>query len=229
MSQRVFILGAGRFGMHLAARLCEIGCEVILGDRDSDRVKDLAEDGFHALEMDVEDRNALQEAGAQDADVVVVCIGENMQGSILATLALKELKVKKLIARAQDAKHAQVLEKIGADFVVLPSRDAAYHLAERLRDDAQNERFSLSGEYQLAHVTLGTLLHGQSLAEAKLPQKYRITVVLISRPKGEDETEDFEAAGEFKLAENDTLMVVGKRENINKLEKECGIVPEKIE
>jgi trk/ktr system potassium uptake protein len=227
MSQRVFILGAGRFGLHLATRMSEYGCEVVLGDRDADRVKELAEDGFHALEMDVEDRDALQEAGVTSADVAVVCIGENMQGSILSTLTLKELKIKRVVARAQDAKHAQVLERVGADLVVLPSRDSAYHLAERLRDDAQNERFSLSGEYQLAHITLGAQLEGQTLAQAKLPQQYKTTVVLISRPKGECSNEDFEASADFKLARRDTLIVVGRRENINRLERDCGLGPEK--
>jgi len=81
--------------MHLAARLSEYGCEVVLADHDGDRVKELSEDGFHTFEMEVEDESALKELGVSEADVVVVSIGENMQGSILATLALKQLKAKK--------------------------------------------------------------------------------------------------------------------------------------
>jgi len=146
MAKRIIILGAGRFGTHLATRLSEYGCDVVIADRDSNRVKELAEDGFHTFEMDVDDEDALKELGVAEADAVVVSIGENMQGSILATLALKELKVKKIIARALDGKHAQVLEKLGADLVVLPSRDMAYRLAERLRDNAGDERQLLSGE-----------------------------------------------------------------------------------
>ena len=86
--------------------------------------------------MDAEEHDALKEAGVQEADAVVVSIGGNMQGSILTTLLLKELKVKKLIRRAPDSKHATVLEKLGADVVVLPTRDMACRLAERLRDNA---------------------------------------------------------------------------------------------
>ncbi len=222
MAQRIFILGAGRFGTHLATRLSELGCEVVLADQDAERVAELAEDGFRALEMDVEDEDALRQVGVQDADAVVVSIGENIQGSVLATLLLKELKVKRIIARALDAKHAQVLEKLGADLVVLPTRDMAYRLAERLRDDAQNERQPLIGNYQLAQVRLNASLDGQTLSEAKLPQRYRVTAVLISRPREGQEAEACEAGADFKLTANDTLLVVGRRESLNQFEKDCG-------
>jgi trk system potassium uptake protein len=164
MAQRIFIIGAGRFGAHLAARLSEFGTEVILADRESERVEDLTQDGFHAVEMDAEDEAALKEAGVADADAVVVSIGENMQGSILTTLLLKELKVKRIVCRAVDARHATVLEKVGADLVVLPSRDMAWRLAERLRDNAGSDRQELCGDYQLAQIRLGPPLHGQTLA-----------------------------------------------------------------
>src|SRR5262245_61687359 len=144
MARRIFILGAGRFGMHLGERLSEFGCEIALADKDADRVEHLAQAGFHAVEMDAEDQDALKEAGVQEAHAVVVSIGDNMQRSILTTLLLKELKVKKLICRALDAKHATVLEKLGADLVVLPSRDMAYRLAERLRDNVAGDRQGLS-------------------------------------------------------------------------------------
>lgn len=223
MAQRIIILGAGRFGTYLASRLSEYGCEVVLADHNGNRVKELAEDGFHTFEMDVEDEDGLKELGVAEADAVVVSIGENMQGSILATLALKGLNAKKIIARALDAKHGQVLEKVGADLVVLPSRDMAYRLAERLRDDAGNERQLLSGEYQLAQVHAGRKLDGQTLLEAKLPQQYNITVVLIIRPDGEDKTKVFEPKPSLALAANDILLVVGKRENINHFEDDCGV------
>lgn len=223
MAQRIIILGAGRFGLHLATRLSEYGCEVILADSDSDRVKELAEDRFHIFEMDVEDESALKELGVAEADAVVVSIGENLQGSVLATLALKELQAKKIITRAVDAKHAQVLEKVGADLVVLPSRDMAYRLAERLRDNARDERHPLCGGYQLAEVRLGSLLEGQTLSDAKLPQRYKITAVLITRPNGKAEPKVLEATGDYAFATGDTLLVVGRRENINRFEADHGV------
>lgn len=223
MAQRIIILGAGRFGTHLASRLSEFGCEVLLADKDAARVEDLSQDGFHAVELDAEDEDALKEAGVQEADAVVVCIGENMQGSILTTLLLKELRVKRVVCRALDARHATVLEKLGADLVILPTRDMAYRLAERLRDNTGSDRIPLSGDYQLAHVRVGPPLHGKTLAEARLREEYRINVVLMTRPGPNQTTRSVEPKPDLRLALHDVLMVAGLRENINRFEQECAL------
>jgi trk system potassium uptake protein TrkA len=223
MAQRIFILGAGRFGVHLAARLSEFGSEVLLADKDPDRVEHLVQDGFHAVELDAEDENALKEAGVQDADAVVVSIGENMQGSILTTLLLKELKVKRLVCRALDAKHATVLEKLGADLVILPSRDMAYRLAERLRDNAGSDRQELCGDHQIAQIRLGPPLHGQTLAEAGLREKYGINVILLTRPAAKDKIDAIEPQPDLRMALHDVLFVSGLREKINRFERDCGL------
>lgn len=222
MSLRVFILGAGRFGTHLANRLAALGCEVVVGDRSERRVRDLTEDGFHAVELDAGDEDAVRAAGVRDADVAVVTIGENMQASILATLLVKEAGVAKVVARAVDPRHAQVLEKVGADLVVLPTLDSAAHLAERLLSDAHGDRQPLGEDYQLAHVRIGELLHGQTLSEARLPQKHRINVVLVSRPISAERSELLEPSVEFKLEQQDTLLVVGRRDAIDRFEEKFG-------
>jgi trk system potassium uptake protein TrkA len=223
MSQRIFIIGAGRFGVHLASRLSEFGCDVILADKNPDRVENLAQDGFHIVEMDAEDQEAMREAGVQDAEAVVVCIGENMQGSILTTLLLKELKAKRLICRAVDARHATVLEKLGADLVVLPTRDMAYRLAERLRDNVGSDRQQLCGDHQLAQIRLGPPLHGRTLAESSLREKYGINVVLLTRLGPKQQLEAIEPRPDLMMALNDVLFVSGKREKINAFEREYGL------
>lgn len=222
MAQRISIIGAGRFGAHLAARLSEFGCEVVLADKNPDRVEDLVQAGFHAVEMDAEDENALREAGVQEADAVVVSIGENMQGSILTTLLLKELKVKHLVCRALDGKHATVLEKLGADLVILPTRDMAYRLAERLRDNLGSDRQQLCEDHQLAQIRLGHTLHGRTLAAAALRERYRVNVVLLIRNGPKNLTEPIEPTPEQVMRQGDMLFVAGRRENLNRFERECG-------
>jgi trk system potassium uptake protein len=223
MAQRIIVLGAGRFGLHLASRLSEFGCEVILAERNAARVKELAEDGYQVFEMDVEDEDALREVGVTEADAVVVSIGENLQGSVLATLTLKQMHVKKIIARSLDTKHAQVLEKVGADLVVLPSRDVAYRLAERLRDNAGSDRQELSGDYQLARIRLGPPLHGQTISEAALREKYGINVVLLTRPGKDGKEIALEPKPNQTMALHDLMFVSGQREKINRFEKECAL------
>ena len=222
MAQRIFIIGAGRFRAHLATRLSEFGCELVLADADPARVEDLVQDGFHAVQMDAEDQDALREAGVREADAVVVSIGENMQGSILTTLLLKELRVKKLVCRALDARHATVLEKLGADLVVLPTRDMAYRLAERLRDNAGSDRQQLCGDHQLAQIRVGPPLHAKTLAVAALRERYKVNVVLLTRTGEKAEATAIEPTPDRAMLRGDILFVAGRRENLNRFERECG-------
>ena len=222
MAQRIYILGAGRFGTHLASRLAEFGCEVVLAERNGGRVRELAEDGFHAVQLDVEDEEALLEAGVQEADAAVVCIGENLQGSVLSTLALRELKVKRIICRAVDPKHAQVLAKVGADEVILPSRDMAYRLAEKLQAGMASDRIPLSGDYQIASVRLGAPLEGHTLEATRLWEDFKLTVVLVNRTDEKGRTREFEPAPDLLLARGDVVFAAGRRAHLTRFERECG-------
>lgn len=180
-------------------------------------------DGFHAVQLDAQDEHALKEAGVQEADGVVVSIGENMQGSILTTLLLRELKVKKLVCRALDAKHATVLEKLGADLVVRPSRDMAYRLAERLRDNAGSDRQELCGNHQRAQIRLGPPLPGKTLTESSLRERYGVNAVLLTHPGPSQKLEAIEPTPDLTMALNDVLFVSGLPEKIHKFEEECGL------
>ena len=225
-NKRIFIIGAGRFGTHLAKRLAAFDTEVIVADMNPERVQALAESGLESVELNAEDPEALKEAGVQEADTVVVGIGENMQGSILATLNLKELEIPYIVTRALDEKHAKVLEKLGANSVVLPARDMAYQLAETLRSHFLNDRIPIVGEYQVASVALGGKLSGISIEDAKLPEHYHVNILLLVResPNGDEETPHTfkEPLPPMVMMEGDTLFVSGTREHINAFESACG-------
>ncbi|MBK8478838.1 MAG: TrkA family potassium uptake protein [Opitutaceae bacterium] len=218
MAKRTFIVGGGRFGSSLATRLSELGCEVVVAESSAHRAQELAEDGFRAVELDCEDADALRAAGALDADVVVVAVGENMKGSVLATLTLKEMKVKRLICRAMDERHAAVLTRLGADEVIVPGRDMAYRLAERIRSDSYSMRMPLPGDYQLGETIIGPPFSDRTLGELHLPAKYKVNVVLVSRRCGEEQ-QVLEPAPSLKLEVGDTVMVVGQSDRLDAFEK----------
>lgn len=67
------------------------------------------------------------------------------------------------------------------------------------------------------------MLAETTLREAKLPQRFKINAVLVTRPNGKPEPEVLEPSADLKLADGDTVLVVGKRENINRFEVEFGI------
>ncbi len=226
MPQKFLILGAGRFGVQLATRLHELGCDVVLGDSDSKLVQDLADQGFRAARLDADDAGDLRAIGVADADAVVVAIGENMQASVLSTITLKEMGIERVIARATTDKHEEILRRLGADQVIAPDREAARRLAEQLHANTVEQRLPFHGEYQLARVRIGTRLSGKALADAELEEKHHVTPVLIVRKRSKGDTEDeFLPAPKENLLANDLLFVVGHKEDINDFEEKFGFKP----
>ncbi len=222
MAERIFILGAGRFGTHLASRLSELGCDVQIADSDARLVQDLSEAGFRAIRIDADDPGDLRAAGVPDADVVVVAIGENMQASILAVLTLREMGVKRLIGRAINDKHAQILTKLGADQVVSPARESAMRLAEQIDAGSRGERHPIDGEFHLGQVRLGSKLAGVRLEDAALSRKYKLTPVLILRADASGNKKQEMPSPEYVLHEGDQIYVAGHKDDINTFEEKCG-------
>ena len=124
-------VGLGRFGQALARDLAESGAELIVLDGSEDKVREMRELTENAYVVKRLDKKTLEASGIQNCDVAVVCIGEQMDTSILTTLQLVALGIPKVIAKATSAEHGLILEKLGAE-VVYPERDMAVRLASRL-------------------------------------------------------------------------------------------------
>ena len=131
LSESYGIIGLGRFGTALAQKLADAGREVIVVDRCEYKVKELRRYTDFAYVADELTKEVLEEIGIQNCDTVVVCIGEKIDTSILVTLNVVNLGVKRVIAKAISRDQGEVLEKIGAE-VVYPERDMALRLAKKM-------------------------------------------------------------------------------------------------
>ena len=125
------IIGLGRFGMALAVTLANAGKEVIVIDKDESKVKEIRQYTDYAFVADNLNLETLKEIGIQNCDVVIVCIGEQMDMSILTTMRVIELGVPHVISKALSQDQGAVLKKIGAE-VVYPEKDMAFRLGKRL-------------------------------------------------------------------------------------------------
>ena len=125
------IIGVGRFGSALATTLALAGHQIIICDRDPERVKELRDLTPYAFVVEHITKEALDEIGVRNCEVGIVCIGNAIESSILATLHLINLGVPRVIAKATTREQGQILEKLGAE-VVYPEHDMGIRLGKRL-------------------------------------------------------------------------------------------------
>lgn len=180
-SKQFAVIGIGRFGSSLVRELTHMGNEVLAIDIDPDRVNEAVEYATHAVQADTMDEATLKALGIRNFDVVVVAIGDNIQANILTTIMLKELGVKKVIAKAQNELHGKVLEKIGTDVVIYPERDMAIKLARSLVSANFLEQISLSPEYGIIELFAPRAFVNRTLADIGLRKKHRVSILAIRR------------------------------------------------
>ncbi len=207
------VIGIGRFGESLTRELTRMGYEVLAIDVDAEKVNDAVEFATHAVQADTMDESALKALGIRNFDVVVVAIGNNVQANILTTIILKEMGVKKVIAKAQNALQGKVLEKIGADVVIYPERDMAVKLARSLVSVNFLEQIALSSDYGIIELYTPRTFLNKTLADIGLRNRMRVTILAIRR--GKDII--VAPAPEEKLLNGDVLVALGSNTALEQL------------
>ena len=207
------VIGIGRFGESLINELCRLGYEVLAIDVNEERVNDAVRTATHAIQADAMDQDTMKKIGIRNFDVVVVAIGNNIQSNILTTIILKELGVKKVVAKAQNALHGKVLEKIGADYVIYPERDMAIKLARSLVSHNFLEQINLSPTYSIIELFAPRVFVSKTLNEIGLRRKMQVTILAIRR--GEDII--VSPGPDEKIGRDDILVVLGRNDNIEVL------------
>lgn len=206
------VIGLGRFGGSLIKELICMGYEVLAIDNDEQKVQEYVDIATHAVQADSSDENALRKLGIDNFDVVVVSIGQNIQVNILTTIILKEMGVKHVIAKAQNALHAKVLDKIGTDTVINPERDMAIKLAHSFSHNIMNQ-IELSPDYSIVEMLAPQVMVNNSLLELQVRKKMNISVIAIKR----DHEIMMPPNPEQVIREKDILVIAGEMKYIRKV------------
>ena len=153
--KRLFaVIGLGRFGYSVAESLIQKGCEVLAIDSEESKIQTISDIATFAVQCDATDEGALKAVSAQNVDIAVVAIGENIEASILIVQTLKEIGVKSIVAKAVANTHGKILSNLGVSEVIYPERDAATRLAQRLISPKVLEYLELSPGYSIEEVAI---------------------------------------------------------------------------
>jgi trk system potassium uptake protein TrkA len=215
--KRIGIIGAGRFGASLAESLAEHGAEVLLIDQNREIVQEFSEFVTKAVEGDVTNARTLEDAGFQECDVVVIAIGTNIEGSVMATVNCKDLGVPTVVAKANSDLHGKILKRVGADVVVYPNRDCAKRLARTLLSKGAVDLFEISDGFSVAEIDVPESLKNKTLAEAEVRKNFGVTVLCVRR-LAEDPTLPRAViipSAQEVIQPDDKLLIFGEDKQIN--------------
>lgn len=219
MAVREFaVIGLGRFGRAVAATLYDMGFGVLGVDRDEEVVQSMVQHATHVVTADATDEEVLKSLGLRNFDGVVVAIG-GLEASVLVTLMLKELGVRKVVAKAVNEHHGRVLQRIGADQVVFPERDSGVRLAQRMVSAHFLDFIEVSPDVSVVEFQAGGAMVGKSLEQLRLRNRFRVTVMAIRRG---DQVRVSPGADEV-IQGGDVLVVIGNNDDLRHMQEEMGI------
>jgi trk system potassium uptake protein TrkA len=203
-SDGVAVIGLGRFGGSVAASLVRLGHEVLGIDANADLAQKWADKLTHVVQADATDSDVLRQLGVQDLSRAVVGIGTDIEASVLTVLALEEVGVEDIWAKAITVKHGRILERTGAHHVVYPEAAMGERVAH-LVTGRMIDFIEFDDGFAIAKTSTPREAAGKTLAGSALRTKYGITVVGIKRP-GTDFTY---ARPETMVRHGDVLIVSG--------------------
>lgn len=206
------IVGVGRFGSALARDLIESGANVLVLDKDEEKIKEFREITDNAFIVKSLDKKTLSETGIQNTDVAVVCIGEQIATSILTTLNLVSLGIKKVISKATSTEHGEILEKLGAE-VVYPDRDMAERLAHRLEASRVLDFVSLSEKLNISKIAVPDKIVGKTVKDINFRQQFSVNIIAIESEKNLYEI----VSPDYVFKKDDILFLCGGKDAIEKI------------
>ena len=209
------VIGLGRFGAALVKTLSEAGKEVIAIDKNEERVREVRPYTDYAFVVDNLSETALKETGMQNCGTVTVCIGEQIDMSILTTMLVIKLGVPNVIAKATSEVHGEVLKRMGAT-VVYPEADMAVRIGRRLILGNLLDYVALADGVEVRRIVADGRVVGSSIQELDVRRVYGINIIAVERGG----RTDVEFTASYRFAAGDTVTVIGQMDKIDRFEQE---------
>ncbi len=211
----VLIIGAGKYGAHLAQYLCEMNNEVMLVDKDETKVNEYSQFVTTAEIGDYTLKSNLQALGVEDYDYVFVCAG-NFQDSLVIVDYLKELGASYIVAKASSEIHEKFLYKSGADKVVYPERESAYNSAVEFSNGKIFDFIKLDDENGVYEIEAPDKWCGKSLSGLNVRKMHGVNI--IAYKNGDKVTPISDP--DYVFSKQEHIYVIGEKKNIRPLTRE---------
>ena len=212
MSNRVCVIGLGRFGAKLATTLYQGEHEVLAIDQNDQRVQSMLGRVTYAVEADATSETALLDLGVADMDVAVVALGSQVQSSIITTMLLKTMGLPFVIARATDTRHAEILHRVGADKVIFPEEEAAVRAASLDMTPNSIDFINITDLDGIHKLRPPERMRGRSLRDVGLAGDHGHRLVVTVLQRGHEYV--INPGADEVIGDGDILIVVGSHDGV---------------
>ncbi len=213
--KQIVIIGLGNFGYYLAKELSLKGHEIIAIDKSQLKVQNAQEFVAQAIVADATDMMALQSIGVDSADLVVICIGSNLSDSILTTLNVKDMGIKKIYAKALGESHGRILEKLGASEIFFPEKDLAMVIARKIHNPNMIDYIPFIEGYTIVEIAPPKHFIGKRLRDMNLINQFSVQIIAVKDVL--TDVVNIVPTGEYMVKDSDILILLGKKENIDRV------------
>jgi voltage-gated potassium channel len=216
----VVVCGYGRMGREICDEFTHAHQPYVIVDRNPERLRAFALAEGHPLVGDATDDEVLRHAGIERARAMVVVMPSDAD-NLFVTMSARLLNDKiAIVARADDDAAVPKLIRAGATRVVTPYALAGGRVAQAILRPAvldfievatRSEHLDLQIEEVSVHPAAP--LDGASLEDSGLRSEIGLIVVAVKSPGGHMV---FNPGGEAMLRRHDTLIVLGRREQLDR-------------
>jgi trk system potassium uptake protein TrkA len=219
--QSFAVIGLGRFGSAVARTFVEMGQDVVGIDANEAHVQEMADALQSVAQLDATDERALRAAGIQDVDCAVISIGENIEASLLVVMLVKEMGIKRIVAKAVTPLHGRILERIGVQRVVFPEREMGQRLAHSLVVPNVLDYIELSRDFSIIDLPAPQVFVGHSLKDLQLRNRYGLMLIAIKRKTvtGDGEITSIAPSADDVIEAGTVLSLLGSNERLAQLDR----------
>ena len=209
------VIGMSSFGFFLARELAKEGVEVMAIDLDEEKIEKIKYLVPKAVIADATDRTTLETLGLEEVDGVVVSLGQ-IESSVLTTLHLKELKIRRIVAKALSEDHGRILAMVGATEVIFPEKDMALKVARTLTHENILDHVPLAEGYSIVEIAPPSSFKQKSLGELNLRRFYGVQIIVVKETVPEKVV--LVPTADYVIKESDILVIMGRDDDLKKIQ-----------
>ena len=208
----ILVIGAGRFGKHLAKKLMALGNDVMVVDKNEEVIERLGNVFTDSYIGDCRNEGVVRSLGVNNYDICFCTVDQDFQASLEITSLLKEFGARYVVSNAKRDRQAIFLKKIGADDVIYPERAMAEKTAVKYNADHIFDCINITDDYSIYEIKVHDSWIGKSIGEVNVRHKYHINIIAV---KQGEELKPLPGAL-YVFEPNDHIIIIGRQSDVSK-------------